>query len=104
MSTRSDQEPVTALAVSIERGAAMVGVTPRHFRKQLDTEGGPIRTVRMGNRVLIPVDELRNYLKPAPTADEAEEKKRTRAGGQRGEVTLSEVRGQGRVDNKPACG
>jgi hypothetical protein len=82
MSTRSNQETVTALAVSIERGAAMVGVTPRHFRKQLDTEGGPIRTVRMGNRVLIPVDELRNYLKPAPTADEAK-KEETRARGQR---------------------
>jgi len=64
MSTQSDQEPVTALAVGIERGAAMVGVTPRHFRKQLDTEGGPIRTVRMGNRVLIPVESLRDYLKP----------------------------------------
>jgi hypothetical protein len=38
--------------------------------------------VRMGNRVLIPVDELRNYLKPAPTADEAKEEK-TRARGQR---------------------
>jgi hypothetical protein len=66
MSRVIDLESVTSpLAVGIERGAAMVGVTPRHFRKQLDTEGGPIRTVRMGNRVLIPVDELRNYLKPA---------------------------------------
>lgn len=69
MSTRSDQEPVTSLAVGIERGAAMVGVTPRHFRKQLDTEGGPIRTVRMGNRVLIPVESLRDFLKP-PTEPE----------------------------------
>jgi hypothetical protein len=69
------------LAVGIERGAAMVGVTPRHFRKQLDTEGGPIRTVRMGNRVLIPVDELRNYLKsaPTPTADEAKHERKPRA-------------------------
>lgn len=66
MSTINNSESVTEpLAVSIERGAAMVGVTPRHFRKQLDKEGGPIRTVRMGNRVLIPVDELRNYFKPS---------------------------------------
>lgn len=65
MSTINDLESVTGpLAVSIERGAAMVGVTVRHFRKQLDTDGGPIRTVRMGNRVLIPVDGLRDYLKP----------------------------------------
>lgn len=66
MSRAIDLESVTdALAVGIERGAAMVGVTPRHFRKQLDTEGGPIRTVRMGNRVLIPVESLRDYLKPS---------------------------------------
>jgi len=65
MSTINYDESVTdLLAVSIERGAAMVGVTSRHLRKQLDTDGGPIRTVRMGNRVLIPIDELRNYLKP----------------------------------------
>jgi len=52
----------------------MVGVTGRHLRKQLDIEGGPIRTVRMGSRVLIPVESLRDYLKPpaepAPTAKE----------------------------------
>lgn len=65
MSTINDLASVTApLAVSIERGAAMVDVTSRHLRKQLDIEGGPIRTVRMGNRVLIPVDSLRDYLKP----------------------------------------
>lgn len=72
MSTTSNQEPVTALAVSIERGAAMVGVTSRHFRKQLDTEGGPIRTVRMGSRVLIPVESLRDFLKP-PAVSAAQE-------------------------------
>lgn len=62
MSTKTNQEPVTVLAVGIERGAAMVGVTSRHLRKQLDTDGGPIRTVRMGNRVLIPVESLHEYL------------------------------------------
>lgn len=82
MSRVIDLESVTdTLAVGIERGAAMVGVTPRHFRKQLDTEGGPIRTVRMGNRVLIPVDELRNYLKPA--AEEANREIKPRVRGQR---------------------
>jgi len=82
MSRVIDLESVTdTLAVGIERGAAMVGVTPRHFRKQLDTEGGPIRTVRMGNRVLIPVDELRNYLEPA--AEEANREIKPRVRGQR---------------------
>ena len=81
MSRVIDLESVTySLAVSIERGAAMVDVTPRHFRKQLDTEGGPIRTVRMGNRVLIPVDELRNYLKPA--AEEIKPRVRRQRRGQ----------------------
>jgi len=72
MSTINDAESVTEpLAVSIERGAARLGVTSRHLRKYLDTDGGPIRTVRMGDRVLIPVDELRNYVKPPdkPAAD-----------------------------------
>jgi hypothetical protein len=56
------------LAVSIERGAALVGgVTPRHFRKFLDINGGPIRTVRMGTRVLVPISSLREYLQ-APAA------------------------------------
>ncbi|MGA2302248.1 MAG: hypothetical protein ABSG77_16325 [Candidatus Acidiferrum sp.] len=85
MSTSDDQEPVTALAVSIERAAAMAGgVTSRHFRKQLDIEGGPIRTVRMGNRVLIPVDELRDYFKanvamPTPAPEEKKREKKPRA-------------------------
>jgi excisionase family DNA binding protein len=64
MSTRDDQEPVTALAVSIERGASMVGVTGRHLRKEIDA--GRLRIVRMGRRVLIPVEALRDYLKPVP--------------------------------------
>ena len=74
MSIINDTEGVTVspMAVSIERGAAMVGVTSRHLRKQLDAEGGPIRTVRMGNRVLIPVESLRDYLKP-PTVSPAQE-------------------------------
>jgi hypothetical protein len=65
MSTLNGLESVTEpLAVSIDRAAAMVGVTGRHLRTKLDIEGGPIRTVRMGNRVLIPVESLRDYLKP----------------------------------------
>lgn len=80
MSTINDLESVTGpLAVSIDRAAAMVGVTGRHLRTQLDIEGGPIRTVRMGNRVLIPVDSLRDYLKPDPVAEpKRKNKPRTR--------------------------
>jgi hypothetical protein len=79
MSRINDSESVMEpLAVSIERGAELVGdVTPRHFRKQLDIKGGPIRTVRMGTRVLIPMDSLRDYLKPPaePTPAVKREKK-----------------------------
>jgi hypothetical protein len=73
------------LAVSIERGAALVGdVTPRHLRKYLDINGGPIRTVRMGTRLLIPISSLREYLQapapaePAPAEIKREKKPRTR--------------------------
>jgi hypothetical protein len=58
------------LAVDIKRGAKMLGVSDRHFRKQLDIKGGPIRTVRMGTRLIIPLSSLRDYLnapaEPAP--------------------------------------
>ena len=59
------------LAVGVDRGAVLVGVTPRHLRKHLDFNGGPIRTVRMGTRVLIPISSLREYLQApvAPTPD-----------------------------------
>jgi hypothetical protein len=69
MSIINDTEGVTELAVNIERGAAMVGgVSTRRFREELDVNGGPIRTVRMGTRILIPVESLREYLK-APAAE-----------------------------------
>jgi hypothetical protein len=83
MSTINETESVMdPLAVSIERGAAKVGVTPRHLRKHLDIEGGPIRTVRMGTRVLIPVDALRDYFKP-PDAEPQAKDARTSAAKQR---------------------
>jgi hypothetical protein len=74
MSIINEAESVTdVLAVSIERGAAMVGgVSTRRFREELDFNGGPIRTVRMGNRVLIPVESLREYLKAPAVAKPAE--------------------------------
>ena len=67
-----------ALAVDLKRGAKMVGVSDRHLWKQLDTNGGPIRTVRMGTRVLIPIQSLRNYLKPPAEPVHVEAKKKRR--------------------------
>jgi hypothetical protein len=69
MSILNEIESVSdVLAVDLKRGAKMLGVSDRHFGKQLDINGGPIRTRRMGTRVLIPVESLREYLK-APAAE-----------------------------------
>lgn len=50
------------LAVDISRGAKMLGVSDRHFRKEI--VAGRIRVVRMGTRVLVPIQSLREYLNP----------------------------------------
>lgn len=71
------------LAVDLQRGAKMVGVSVRHLWKQLDTNGGPIRTVRMGTRVLIPIQSLRDYLKPPAQPVPAEVKTEKKVRGRR---------------------
>ena len=63
MSTSDDQEPVTALAVHRARGRDGGRRDVQALPKTTRHRGRANRTVRMGNRVLIPVDELRDYFK-----------------------------------------
>ena len=79
MARKSDLDGVTSLAVSVPRGAAMVDVSDRHMWAEI--KAGRIRTVRSGSRVLIPIDALKEYLKPeadspAPQGEHAQVIKR----------------------------
>lgn len=51
--------PVEPIHLSVRDAAAVWGVCEKTFRQLLKSEGGPIRTINAGNRVLVPLAELR---------------------------------------------
>ena len=49
------------LAYSVEEAAESIGVSDRKVRDLINVEGFPV--VRLGGRVVIPVDPLRDWLR-----------------------------------------
>lgn len=73
--------PVAPLHLSVRNAAAVWGVCEKTFRKRLDVEGGSIRTLREGNRLLVPLAEMRRVSREEIEKAAAQEKTPRDSGG-----------------------